>query len=309
MAGKFFPTGTHSVPEQILNRIDWHIIRRLDGMLQGDYRTLFYGSGLDFSDLREYQPRDDIRHIAWNVTARMNAPYVRQYVEDREVTAWFLIDLTGSMTFGPQDNPKKRQMVDFIGTLAQLLAGGGNRVGALIFRGDKMKMVHLPPRGGRKQILILIKELIKEHVPGSSFAPTNLNHLFDRAVATLKRRSLVIAVSDFISEPGWVRPFGHLTRRHECLAVRFWDPLEYELPAVGLIPVEDIETGEQLWVNTSDPAFQRRFAAAAARRLQALEEAFQSAGVDPFAVSTADEVVDALFRLAQQRRQKRRAVR
>ena len=116
-------------PERILQRLDWQVIRRLDGLLQGDYRTLFYGYGVDFADLREYQAEDDIRYIDWNVTARMDTPYVRQYVEDREITAWFLLDLSPSVDFGLVQNLKRTVLIDFVTTVARLLTRHGNRVG------------------------------------------------------------------------------------------------------------------------------------------------------------------------------------
>src|SRR5512137_1734098 len=122
-------------PERILYRLDWQVIRRLDGLLQGDYRSLFYGYGVDFADLREYQPEDDIRYIDWNVTARMDSPYVRQYMEDREVTAWFLLDLSPSMDFGTGQAEKRAMMIDLVGTLARLLTRHGNRVGAIMYSG------------------------------------------------------------------------------------------------------------------------------------------------------------------------------
>ena len=124
-----------STPERILQRIDWQVIRRLDGLLQGDYRSLFYGYGVDFADLREYQPDDDIRYIDWNVTARMDSPYVRQYVEDREITAWFLLDMSPSMDFGTSSNLrlKRTALVDFVTTIARILTRHGNRVGAIFY--------------------------------------------------------------------------------------------------------------------------------------------------------------------------------
>src|SRR5512147_2396925 len=124
------PTQT---PERILQRLDWQVIRRLDGLLQGDYRSLFYGYGIDFSDLREYQPQDDIRYIDWNVTARMDTPYIRQYMEDREITAWFLLDLSPSMDFGSNQTHKRSQVIQFVGTLSRLLTRHGNRVGAVFY--------------------------------------------------------------------------------------------------------------------------------------------------------------------------------
>ncbi|HEX5502039.1 MAG TPA: DUF58 domain-containing protein, partial [Thermomicrobiales bacterium] len=116
-------------PEQILLRLDWQVVRRLDGLLQGDYRGLFYGQGVDFADLREYQPEDDVRRIDWNVTARMDTPYVRQYIEDREIAAWFLLDLSPSMDFGAAESLKRTVLIDFVATLARVLTRRGNRVG------------------------------------------------------------------------------------------------------------------------------------------------------------------------------------
>src|SRR5579859_2383595 len=125
-----------STPERILQRLDWQVIRRLDGMLQGDYRSLFYGYGVDFADLREYQSEDDIRYIDWNVTARMDSPYVRQYVEDREITGWFLLDLSPSVDFGTVQNLKRTVLIDFVTTMARLLTRHGNRVGAILYSGE-----------------------------------------------------------------------------------------------------------------------------------------------------------------------------
>src|SRR5262245_31644338 len=149
-----------STPERILQRLDWQVIRRLDGLLQGDYRSLFYGYGVDFADLREYQPEDDIRYIDWNVTARMDTPYVRQYVEDREITAWFLLDLSPSMDFGQIESLKRTVLIDFVTTFARLLTRHGNRIGA-IFYGSRVERT-IPARGGRLQVLRLVNDLLKQ---------------------------------------------------------------------------------------------------------------------------------------------------
>jgi uncharacterized protein (DUF58 family) len=139
------PTSTQTpeqtTPERVLLRLDWQVIRRLDGLLQGDYRTLFYGFGVDFADLREYQPEDDIRYIDWNVTARMDTPYVRQYSEDRELTAYFLLDLSPSVDFGTLQHQKRNMLVDFVAVLARLLTRHGNRVGAMMFNGSTLHTV------------------------------------------------------------------------------------------------------------------------------------------------------------------------
>lgn len=290
-------------PEQILHRLDWQVIRRLDGLLQGDYRTLFYGPGIDFADLREYQPQDDIRHIDWNVTARMNSPYVRQYVEDREITAWFLLDLSPSMGFGPSKRPKELVLTELVTTLARLLTRNGNRVGAILYNNRIERTI--PPLGGRNQVLRLTRELLKKgSAPrGSS---TDLNKLLHAGFNTFKRRSLVFLISDFYSEPGWERPLALLNRRHELIAIRLWDPREIELPNAGIIVVEDAETGEQLSIDTSHDEFRRRFVEATERHETSLKECLKRAGVDPFAVSTEQDLVRAIIRMAAQRKRRRR---
>ncbi len=324
-------TSSASAPEQILQRLEWRVIRRLDGLLQGNYRTLFRGTGLDFADLREYQPGDDIRHIDWNVTARMDSPHMRQYVEDRELTAWFLLDLSASMRFGPLEQEKESLLVDFVATLARLLTRDGNRVGAILYRSQVERTI--PPRGGRNQVLRLIRELsraadapaaaVADAPPGpfwrrlfgrgnhvgrpakSERTTTDLAALLHAGLNTFRRRSLVFVLSDFISEPGWERPLSLLARRHELIAVRLWDARESELPDAGLIVVEDAETGEHLYVDTGDENFRQRFQAAAQAREAALAEETRRAGVELFAISTGDDVTSAIVHMAELRKRRR----
>jgi uncharacterized protein (DUF58 family) len=293
-----------ATPEQILHRLDWEVIRRLDGLLQGDYRTLFYGNGLDFADLREYQMEDDIRHIDWNVTARMNSLHVRQYVEDREITSWFLLDLSPSMGFGPLERPKERVLIDLVTTLTRLLTRGGNRVGAILYTNQVERTI--PPRSGRIQVLRLIRELQKKSKTPIKTA-TNLSVLLNAGLNTFKRRSLVFVISDFISEPGWERQLSLLNRRHELIGIRLWDPREVELPNAGFIVVEDSETGEQLHVDTSSPKFRKRFFEAAEKREENLKANLKRAGVDLYSVSTEEDLVSAIVRMAAQRKKRRRS--
>lgn len=283
-------------------RLDWNVIRRLDGLLQGDYRTLFYGFGVDFADLREYQPGDDIRYIDWNVTARMDSPYVRQYNEDREITAWFLLDLSPSVDFGTTQTlrEKRTMLTDFVTVLARLLTRHGNRVGAMMFGNGIQHTV--PARGGKLQVLRLVNDMMRQpRLTRSSF--TNLKSLFDGALNSIKRRSLVFVISDFISEPGWERPLSLLGQRHEVIAVRLYDPREEELPDVGMVVMEDAETGAQMFVDTHDAKFRKRFFAAAQQREKNLNEAFKRAGVDVLSLSTEDDLVRSIVRFAKQRQQ------
>lgn len=289
-------------PERILYRLDWQVIRRLDGLLQGDYRTLFYGYGIDLADLREYQPEDDVRYIDWNVTARMDTPYVRQYVEDRELTAWFLLDLSPSMDFGLAERQKRAALIDFVATVARLLTRHGNRVGAILY-GDRVCGM-IPARGGKIQVLRLINDLLKQ--PHLAHAPlTDLAQLLNGALNAVKRRSLIFIVSDFICAPGWERPLKLLSQRHEVLAVRLWDAREMTLPDIGVIVMEDAETGEQVLVDTGDRRFRKAYAEVVQQREAELAAAFKRAGVDPMALSTEDDLVRAIVRFSAARKARR----
>jgi uncharacterized protein (DUF58 family) len=296
------PCANASVPERILQRLDWTVIRRLDGILQGDYRSLFLGFGLDLADLREYQFSDDVRYIDWNVTARMITPYVRQYVEDREITAWFLLDLSPSVDFGTVQTLKRNSLIDFVTVLARLLTRHGNRVGAIFYDSRVSRVI--PARGGRLQVLRLINDLLKQ--PQLKRAPpTDLTLLLEAALRAVRRRSLVFIVSDFISVPGWEKPLGILTQRHEVLAIRLTDPRESDLPDLGTVVIEDAETGEQLFLDTHDKKFRKRFVEAARRREYELNVAFRHASVDVLTLSTEGDLVKAIVRFATARRRRK----
>ena len=293
-----------SAPERLLQRLDWQVIRRLDGLLQGDYRSLFHGNGVDFADLRECQVGDDVRYIDWNVTARMDTPYVREYVEDREITAWFLLDLSPSVDFGTAeiDRLKRSVLVDFVTTLARLLTRHGNRVGA-VFYGSRVERT-IPARGGRVQVLRLINDLLGQpRLPSAPF--TNLTPLLEAGHHAIKGRSLIFVISDFISTPGWERPLNLLTQRHEVLAVRLFDRREVELPDAGPLIMEDAETGEQLYVDPQDKRFRQRFREAAERRETTLRDAFRRSGVEAVSMSTDEDLVAAIVRMAKLRQRRR----
>jgi uncharacterized protein (DUF58 family) len=288
-------------PDRILHRLEWQVIRRLDGRLQGDYRTLFRGAGTDFRDVRDYEPGDDVRHIDWNVTARMDAPYVRQFTEDRELTAWLLLDRSPSMGFGPAERPKELVLCELSATIARLLTRGGNRVGAVLYDNEIERT--LVPRSGRNQVLTLTRDLLAPARARGSV--THLGGLLDTALGMIRRRSLIVLISDFITEPGWEQPLLRLTERHEVIAIRLVDPREFELPDAGVIVVEDTETGEQLLVDSSDPEFRRRLREAGEARESALRASTRRAGVDLHDVSTEEDLVGALIRIVESRRRRR----
>jgi uncharacterized protein (DUF58 family) len=295
--------GPASAAESVLRRLEWTAIRRLDGLLQGDYRTLMRGSGLDLADLREYQHHDDVRHIDWNVTARMDIPHVRVFTEDREMAAWFLLDLSPSVDFGSGEQRKRQLSAEFVAVLARMLTRHGNRVGAMLY-GSGVDTV-IPTRGGRRHVLHVLHAIQNRPAHAESGA-TKLRDLVDSAASLIKRRSTVFVISDFISEPGWERALALLAQRHEVVAVRVLDPLELNIPDLGLLTIRDSETGEQVLVDTHDASFRKRFARIAAQREAELREGFVKAGVDALELSTDGDLVDAVVRFADMRKRRAR---
>lgn len=289
--------------DALLKHLEWTVIRRLDGLLQGDYRTLMRGAGLDLADLREYQHHDDVRHIDWNVTARLQQPYVRQFTEDRELAAWFLLDLSASVDFGSGETTKRRVAREFVGVLARLLTRHGNRVGALLYGTDVDTLV--PARAGRLHVLEILQRMQRrpeETAPGA----TRLRDLLIAAQGAVRRRSTIFVVSDFVSEPGWETALAQLAMRHDVTAVRLSDPLERELPDLGLITMRDAETGEQIVVDTHDRGFRERFAKASEKRETALLGALARAGVDTLELGTGDDLLNAMLRFTELRKQRAR---
>jgi len=284
--------------EALLSRLDLAIARRLEGLLQGDHKSPFRGQGLDLADLREYQFYDDVRRIDWNVTARTQVPHVREYVEDREVTCWFVLDMSPSIDFESVSVSKRAVLTDFTALMCRFLARRGNRAGALLFSGGVDTVI--PARGGRHQIHAILEALNRHRSVRPK--PTDLAHALSDAERIIRRRALIFIVSDFISPPGWEKPLGRLAARHDVVAVRLSDPLEVRLPDLGLLTFQDSETGEQLFVDTHDPNFRRRFAEIAAAREEQLREAFGNAGVDALEISTEDDVADAVLRFADMRK-------
>jgi uncharacterized protein (DUF58 family) len=297
------PTPAATTPDQLLRRLEWTVIRRLDGLLQGDYRTLWRGAGVDLADLREYQAHDDVRHIDWNVTARLQTPYVRQFTEDRDMNAWFLLDLSGSVDFGSNDVTKLAVSTGFVATLARVITRHGNRVGAMLYS-NQVDAV-LQPRASRLHVLELLARMTRKPAPTGPQG-TSLLDLLRAANGAMTRRSLVFVVSDFISQPGWEDALTRLARRHDVVAVRLWDPLEMALPDVGLVTVQDAETGEQLFIDASDPAFRQRYAAIAEEREATLINSLSYSGADVLELATDDDLLQSLMRFADLRRQRAR---
>jgi uncharacterized protein (DUF58 family) len=238
------------------------------------------------------------------VTARLDEPYIREYHEDRDLTAWFLLDLSPSVDFGTTEDERHKRtvLVDFVATMARLLTRRGNRVGARFYGGRVERTI--PPGSGRRQVLRMIGDLLADE-PLERAPMTDLSPMLGAAAQGIQRRSLVFVISDFISQPGWDKPLHLLARRHEVIAVRLHDPREADLPDVGPLLLQDSETGEQLYVDTGDRRFRERFNEAARRREAAMKATFARAGVDALALSTDDDLVRAIVRMAALRRRRR----
>jgi uncharacterized protein (DUF58 family) len=316
--------------EALLQQLEWTSLKRLDGLLQGDYRTLFRGFGIDLSGVREYQFHDDVRHIDWNVTARLQVPHVREYTEDREITAWFLVDATGSMQFGSNEERKSEVLARHIGLLARLLNKHGNRTGALIYRGEHRPVQVIPAGSGRQRVLLILDALLKDlnganqaasgskQVSGSTNsvgsasrsssanAASYLGQFLNRCGSIIKRRSLLFFASDLQSEDDWQGPLNFLAKRHELIVLQARDALEAELPNMGVMVLRDAETGEEMVVDTSDPKLRARFAELREQENQRIAGYLDQFEIDRLMMGTDEALIGFARRRAQRKQGLRR---
>ena len=290
--------------EALLQQLEWTVIRRLNGLLRGDHRTLFRGLGLELADLRDYQAHDDVRHIDWNVTARMKTPFVREHQEDREITTWFLLDLSGSMGFGSTGLSKREVMLRYFGVMAKLLMKRGNRIGAFILNpAEPEGFKFIPARMHRRHLLHLLHAI--ETAPVTQHAhQTRLTDWLRKANSLFKRRSSVFVVSDFMGDFNWTTELSALGQRHDTVAVRIMDQAEIDLPNAGLVLLQDPETAEQLLLDTANGKFRARYTQTVEKREAQLATAFAHAGVDALELSTDDDLASALMRFSELRKRK-----
>ncbi|MEU4835637.1 DUF58 domain-containing protein [Streptosporangium sp. NPDC023615] len=320
-----------TAPERLLLRLEWKVVRRLDGRLQGAHRTAHRGSGIDFTGLRPYGHGDDARNIDWNVTARLDEPYLRVFTEDRELTVWLVLDRSASMAAGRPGRGKHDVLVELALVLARLFGRGGNRVGALLFDTGTQRVV--PPGTSRRHVLRIGAELERTspsrgdtpsgkrggrifgargatsgtrggHTSGAGGATTDLAEMLDAAGRLARRRALIVVLSDFIGEGDWERSLQRLSRRHEVVALRITDAADDVLPEAGLIVVEDAETGEQLVVDSADPLLRLRLRAAVDARDARLEAGMRRAGVPVHRVDTGRDVAEALAEVVARTRER-----
>ena len=302
-----------TAPERLLARLEWRVVRRLDGRLAGGYRTAYRGTGTDLVGLREYTEGDDARHIDWNVTARLNEPQLRVFTEDRELTVWLVLDRSASMTVGPPGRGKHDVLGELALVLARLFGRGGNRVGALLYDtglNNTGAVRIVPPGTGRRHALRIGAELARTADAGRSGggqygSTTDLAAMLDAVAKLARRRALVVVVSDFIGDGDWGRSLLRLVLRHEVVALRVVDAADDELPDVGLVVVEDAETGEQLIIDSSDPLLRARLRARVEERDTSLAAGMRRAGVPIHRIGTDADLATALIEVVASTQRRR----
>ncbi len=303
------------------------MLRRLEGALAGGYRTAHRGAGTDLAGLRDYLEGDDARHIDWNVTARLNEPQLRLFTEDRELTAWLVLDRSASMRVGAPGRGKDDVTAELAVVLARLFTRGGNQVGAVLY--DNGAIRTLPPGTGRRHVLHLAALLARtagdsgtaatgdrprrgrrrgtsDHgTGGHRRGTTDLAAMLDSVAKLARRRALIVVISDFIGDGDWERSLLRLGPRHEVVALRVVDAADDELPEAGLAIVEDAETGEQLFIDTGDPRLRARLRAAVADRDSGLAAGMRRAGVPVHRIGTDEDLATALIKVVASTRRRR----
>jgi uncharacterized protein (DUF58 family) len=301
-----------------LLRLEWRVLRRVEGRVAGGYRTAHRGAGTDLAGLRDYLEGDDARHIDWNVTARLNEPQLRVFNEDRELTVWLVLDRSASMTVGAPGRGKHEVLSDLAVLLARMFGRGGNQVGALLYDNGMVRTV--PPGSGRRHVLRIAAELGRDRRDGlghddrgrggrgegrSRRGTTDLAAMLDAVAKLARRRSLIIVISDFIGDGDWERSLLRLGPRHEVVALRVVDAADDELPEAGLVVIEDTETGEQLVIDSGDPLLRARLRAAVEERDASLTAGMGRAGVPVHRIDTTADLATKLIEIVASTRRRR----
>ncbi len=310
--------------DQLLRRSRWPVLRRLGFHPGGDERSSFRGAGLEYSDVREYQAGDDPRTIEWNITARSDRPYVRESHPDRGLDAWLLVDITRSLDWGTARCLKRRLALEFSAVVGQLLIGRGNRVGALLFD-DRVRSI-IPPSAGRTALLQVLARLERAANPqdfpspsrgtqdsqfpspsggGQGGGHTDLGRVLTEAGRLIRRPSMMVLITDFMTPAGWQQPLSALAIRHEVVAVWITDPREGEIPDVGVVTFEDPENGEQILVDTRSAHLRSRFQQAAAAQRGTIRADLRRARAAIAEFSTEAELLPQLVAFIKQREAER----
>ena len=262
----------------------------------GEYHSAFKGRGMTFSEVREYQYGDDIRNIDWNVTARHNRPYVKIFEEERELTVMLMIDVSASRNFGTISKLKKNQITEIAAVLAFSAIQNNDKIGVIFFS-DKIEKF-IPPKKGRTHILHIIRELIDFYPEDKQ---TDIEQALEYMTNSIKKRCTCFVISDFIDEHDYAHALAIANRKHDVVALRVYDPRENQLPPVGMMYLRDAETGEQMWVDTSDKKLREAYEKYAFVREKELDAIFKRSGVDVANIRSDEDYVRALITLFKKR--------
>ena len=290
------------IPEEIIKKIrqiEIYTSRAVDASFAGQYESVFKGRGMQFDEVREYTPGDDIRTIDWNVTARTGRPYIKRFVEEREMTVMLAVDLSASGAFGTVNKMKNELAAEFCAVLAFAAAKNNDKVGLLIFT-DRIEL-YIPPKKGMRHMLRLIRELLYFKMPPRK---TNIPQAIDYLARVIRRKATVFVVSDFI-ETDFKKSLSLINKRHDVIAVPVRDRAEISLPSVGLIEFTDAETGEVILVDTSSSRFRSRYSDTSAGRFGNLKNLLKSINVDCISISTDKPYIHDLIEFFHMRHRRR----
>jgi uncharacterized protein (DUF58 family) len=280
-----------------IRRIEIRTRHKVEDLFAGSYLSVFKGRGIEFDEVRPYQSGDDIRSVDWNVTARMGELYVKRFIEERELTVLLMVDVSGSQDFGSVGRFKREAVAEMAALLAFAASRNNDKVGLLLFTDCVEK--YIPPRRGRRHILRLVRELLTFQPAGRG---TDLKAVLDYSNRMFKRRGIVFLLSDFQTDPETYRKALNVAgRRHDLIAIDLRDPLEKNIAPVGLMVLEDAETGELMEVDTADPAWRKAFSTRQQRMDASIQQVLSGAKVDRIDLATSDDFVNALARFFQHR--------
>ena len=287
------------LPPELTRKIRFleiHTRRKANDVLSGGYRSSFRGRGMEFDEVREYQPGDEVRSIDWNVTARLGHPYVKRFIEERQTTVLLVVDLSASGAFGSGRRPKNEVAAELCALLAFSAIKNNDRVGVVAFT-DRIELF-IPPAKGSTHVLRIIRDILQFEPQGRG---TDIGVALDYVNRVLRKRGIVFLVSDFIAGGDYLRSLRVLSRRHDAIAIHVQDPRESELPAAGLVELEDAETGEIVLLDTSNRMVRERFATAARQRAEALAERLRKISVDLIPVLTDQDYLKSLVAFFRKR--------
>lgn len=293
------PRTAHTGPDEVLRRLDLAVAHKLDGLLHGEYQGLVPGHGSELGETRGYSAGDDVRRIDWNVTARMQAPHVRDTIADRELESWALVDLGPTMDFGTANCEKRDMAISAAAALGFLTNRTGNRFGAVTARPSGSEVI--PARGGRTHLMSTLHRLVAS--PRADGGSVDLGAALHRLGTVARHRGLVTVVSDFLSpSEEWARPLRRLATRHDTIAVEVIDPRELSLPDVGLLRVVDPASGRVRDVPTASRKLRERYATAAIRQREQTAESMRAAGADHLVLRTDQDWLLDVVRFVVDRR-------